>query len=181
MPYGRCIPNLTINGADAPYPVVNEREIRAAAGLMFAVGSATLWYVLWTRDVRPIVYVVPVFWIDFFFKTVFSPSFSIFGLLTGWMVRRQRPEYVGAIQKRFAWGLGLMMATAMMLIAVFMEVRGWLPLLICGTCLLFMWMESALGICVGCKMYGWLLSKKLLPEPEYRPVCPGGVCSIRKS
>lgn len=180
MSYGTIIPGLTVNGSPAPYPVVNEREIRASAGLMFAVGISVMWYIRGTGDYVPMYYVVPMFWLEFFLKTVFSPRTSIFGFLTAWMVQRQRPEYVGAIQKRFAWGLGLLMATAMMIVAVFLGIRGWAPFLICMTCLVFMWMESALGICVGCKIYSWLLQKGWLPEPEHRPACPGGVCSIRK-
>lgn len=180
MPYGTIIPGLTINNAPAPYPVVNEREIRAAAGLMFAAGFSVLWYIRGTGDYTPIYYIVPLFWLEFFLKTVLSPNVSIFGFLTAWMVRNQKPEYVGAIQKRFAWALGLAMATVMMIVAVFLHIRGWTPFLICITCLVLMWMESALGICVGCKIYSWLLRKRLIPEPEHRPACPGGVCSIKR-
>jgi len=32
--YGKTIPGLTIDGKPAPYAVVNEREVRAGAGLM---------------------------------------------------------------------------------------------------------------------------------------------------
>ena len=41
MLYGKIIPDLTIEGKPAPYPVVNEREIRAAAGIMFLIGVIT--------------------------------------------------------------------------------------------------------------------------------------------
>ncbi len=36
------IPDLQIHGAPAPYPVLNERAIRATAWLMFAIGISTL-------------------------------------------------------------------------------------------------------------------------------------------
>lgn len=178
MSYGSIIPGLQIDGQPAPYPVVNEREVRAAAGLMFAIGLSALWYVRLTGDTSIIAVLVPLFWIDFFAKTIVSPTASIFWLLTRWMVARQRPEYVGAVQKRFAWGLGLAMATLMLIVAVFLQVRGWLPFLICATCLLFMWMESALGLCVGCKIYGLLLRRGILPQPPVQPACPGGVCAL---
>lgn len=178
--YGKIIPGLVIDGTPAPYPVVNEREIRAAAGIMFAIGISAVWYIRLTGDYTPMYYIVPVFWMDFFLKSVFSPEAGIFGFFAKWMVKNQTPEYVGAIQKRFAWSLGLIMASAMMIISVFLHVRGWIPFIICGTCLILMWMESALGICIGCKIYGYLLQKKMLPQPEYRPACPGGVCSIKR-
>lgn len=36
--YGKIIPGLKIHGVSAPYPVLNERAIRAGAGMMFAAG-----------------------------------------------------------------------------------------------------------------------------------------------
>ncbi len=36
--YGRVIPGLMIHGKPAPYPVLNERAIRAGAGIVFAFG-----------------------------------------------------------------------------------------------------------------------------------------------
>lgn len=35
---GATIPNLMIHGKPAPYPVVNERAVRAGAGMLFALG-----------------------------------------------------------------------------------------------------------------------------------------------
>jgi hypothetical protein len=180
MPYGKTIPNLKINGQPAPYPVVNEREIRAAAGLMFLIGSITFAYVFFTRDFAPIYILVPIFWLDFLLKSVLQPHYSIFGWLGSLLVKKQDPEYVGAIQKRFAWSIGLALASIMMVFVLGMEVRGLLPFSICSVCLFFMWMESSLGICVGCKIYSALINKGLLKSPDIKPACPGGSCSIIK-
>lgn len=180
MSYGNIIPGLKIDGKDAPYPVVNERGIRATAGIMFVIGLSTFWYVFLTRDFTLLPYIVGLFWLEFFLKTVFDPKYSLFGLVGDWIVRKQKPEYVGAIQKRFAWLLGLLMATAMMIVAVLFEIRGLAPFLICATCLFFMWLETSCGICVGCKIYSWLIGKGILAKPDVHPVCPGGVCSIDK-
>ncbi|PKL36822.1 hypothetical protein CVV38_02915 [Candidatus Peregrinibacteria bacterium HGW-Peregrinibacteria-1] len=179
MSYGKCIPDLKINGEPAPYPVLNERAIRATAGLMFMVGLSTFWYVFLTKDFTVVWWVVSIFWLEFFLKTVFQPSWSLFGILGRFLVRKQRPEYVGAIQKRFAWGLGLLMASAMIVVISF-GIRGIAPFIICLTCLLFMWLESACGICVGSKIYGFMLRKGWLKSAEFRPACPGGACSIKK-
>ncbi len=177
--YGKIIKNLVIDEKPAPYPVVNERGIRAAAGIMFAIGISTLFTVVYTKNYQLMNIVVSIFWLDFFFKTVFQPKYSIFGFLGELFVKKQKPEYVGAIQKRFAWGLGLIMATIMIIVAILLEMRGIIPLVICSTCLLFMWMETALGICVGCKIYGFLLKKKIIKTPKFRPACPGGVCKLK--
>ena len=176
--FGQIIPNLTINGKPAPYPVYNDREIRATAGVMFLIGISTFFYTLFTRDFNLLNYIIPLFFIDFLIKVFQGTQYSPFGIVGAWMVKNQTPEYVGAIQKRFAWSLGLIMATSMIIIALLFQVRGILPLTLCSICLLFMWMETSLGICVGCKIYAWLLKAKILPQPQVRPVCPGGVCSI---
>ena len=178
MAYGKIIPNLKINGVPAPYGVVNERSIRATAGIMFAIGFGVFWYIFLTKDYSPMPYVVALFWVDFFLKTIFDPKYSIIDVLGRWITRNQEPEYVGAIQKRFAWGIGLAMATTMAIVALLFNMRGWIPFAICSICLFFMWLESACGICVGCKIYGYLLRKKHIKAPEYKPACPGGVCAI---
>lgn len=64
------------------------------------------------------------------------------------------------------------MGTLMMLTVFVFDIRGYIPLIICGICLLFMWLESAVGVCVGCKIYYQLVHKKYVREPEHRPACP---------
>ncbi len=176
--YGTSIPNLVINNKPAPYPVVNEREIRGAAGIMFLIGIITFAVVFFTQNFLPLYIIVPLFWLDFFVKTVFQPQYSIFGFLAGFFVSNQKPEYVGAIQKRFAWAIGLFLATLMIVLAIILGVRGWPLFAICSVCLFFMWLESAFGICVGCSIYTWLIKKEVIGEPEHKPACAGGVCEI---
>jgi hypothetical protein len=178
-PYGKIIPNLKINNKPAPYPVVNERGVRATAGIMFLIGISTFFYVFLTKNFTPMYLIVPIFWLDFFLKII-QPHYSIFGLIGDLLVKNQTPEYVGAIQKRFAWSLGLIMASTMVVVGIFMGIRGWIPFSICGICLIFMWMETALGICVGCKIYKHLLQKGIIPKPKIQPVCPGGICKLKK-
>jgi hypothetical protein len=175
--YGTLIPNLTINGEPAPYGVLNERAIRAGAGIMFASGLIAFIYTYLTRDFTFVNIIVPIFWLDFLLKVV-NPKFSFIGQLGELIVAKQKPEYVGAIQKRFAWSIGLILATVMLVFVVGLGFRGLLPFSICSICLLFMWMETSFGICIGCKMYNFLLNKKFIAQPEFKPACPGGACSI---
>lgn len=72
------------------------------------------------------------------------------------------------------------MASAMVIITGVFKILGPLPMVICFLCLAFMWLETAVGYCVGCDIYGFLLKKKWITSPKYKPVCPGGVCSIAK-
>lgn len=178
MAYGKIIPNLKINGVDAPYPVINEREVRGAAGMMFAIGISAFFTIYFTGNTNILYIIVPLFWIDFFLKTIFQPHYSIFGYVAGLIVKKQTPEYVGVIQKRFAWSIGLLLATLMLIVTMVFEIRGSLPFFICSICLFFMWIESSFGICVGCKIYAYLLKKGILKTPDIKPACAGNVCSI---
>jgi hypothetical protein len=178
--YGKIIPNLKINNQEVSYPVVNEREIRASAGITFFIGIITLLHTYYTKDLNLVKIILPIFWLDFFLKTIIAPQFSIFGNIAKLFVSNQKPEYVGAIQKRFAWSIGLLLASSMIVILFALNLRGIFPLSICSICLFFMWMESSLGICVGCKLYYGLINLKVIKKPEYQPACPGGVCSIQK-
>jgi hypothetical protein len=178
--YAKIIPGLEIDGRPAPYPVVNGRAVRATAGIMFLLGFSTFTYTLSTHDYQFVKILVPLFWLDFFLKAVFTPEWSIFGVFGRFMVRKQKPEFVGAIQKRFAWSIGLFLASTMAILALMMGVRGLVPIMICSTCLFFMYMESVFGICVGCKIYQFLHDRELfIKKPEHKPACPGGVCSVK--
>lgn len=193
MAYGKIIPELVIDGKPAPYGVVNEREIRAAAGIMFALGLIALLSVLYDQNIRLAFGVVLAFWIDFVLKVGFGPEWSYIGRIAALIVRRQRPEYVGAIQKRFAWGIGLVLSSIVLfLIGKNLLISscagvGFLgfppcafPMFLCSVCLVFMWLESAAGICVGCTIYRWLIRKGVVATPEFAPACPGGVCTIQR-
>lgn len=176
--YGKIIPGLMIDGKPAPYPVINERAVRATAGIMFLIGISAFFTVFYTKNYQVISIIVPLFWLEFFLKVVFSPRLSLFGILGRWMVRKQKPEYVGVIQKRFAWTLGLILATAMAVVSLGFEIRGVVPMAICLTCLTFMYLETAFGICVGCKIYQALKARGFLKSHDVQPACPGGACAL---
>lgn len=177
---GETIPGLEINGRPAPYPVLNERSVRAGAGIMLMLGSGAFALALLSQDFRMLKIVVVFFFIDFFSKVILGPKFSLVSNIANLIVRHQKPEYVGAIQKRFAWGIGLTMASLMIILLYMFEVRGPINLIVCLICLTFMWLETSFGICVGCKIYYGLMKIGFITEPEYAPACPGGACPIKR-
>ena len=178
--YGQVIPGLTIDGEPAPYPVLNERAVRAGAGIMLALGATAFALAFFQQNFLPLKIVVVFFFVDFLTKVVIGTRFSPVSNIAHLIVADQRPEYVGAIQKRFAWSIGLLMSLTMILLLFVFDVRGNINLAVCSFCLLVMWLETSFGICVGCKMYYGLIKAKLIKAPEYRPACPGGVCSLKK-
>lgn len=175
--FGRVIPGLKIDGKDAPYPVVNERDARAGAGVMLLLGFVAFVYAFFLKEYFAINILVILFLIEFLVRLA-DPSKAPFYLIGSFIVRKQRPEYVGAAQKRFAWGLGLAMATTVSILIYVVGYRGYVNLGFCIVCLGLMWLESAFGICVGCKMYYKLMDWGWIKKPKVMPACPGGVCAI---
>ena len=177
---GKIIPGLEINGKPAPYPVLNERAVRAGAGIMFVLGASAFALALLDQNFALLKVVVVLFFIDFFTKVILGPKFSLVSNIAQFVVRKQKPEYVGAIQKRFAWSIGLFMASLMIVLLYVLDVRGAINLFVCLICLTFMWLETSFGICVGCKIYYSLVRWGVLKEPEFPPACPGGACPIQR-
>lgn len=176
--YGKVIPGLTIHGKPAPYPVINERAVRAGAGIMFALALFAVSRAYYLSDYTALKFVVGLFFIDFLMKVIVGTRFSPIGTVANWIVRNQTHEYIGVIQKRFAWGIGLLLSSVMSLLLFFLGVTGPVNLTICSICLTVMFMETSFGICIGCKIYNALLSAGIISTPEYRPACPGNVCAI---
>ena len=171
------IPGLLIYGKPAPYPVLNERAIRAGAGMVFVLGFFAFFQAFYLQEFVYIRFFVLFLLFDFWMKVIAGTRFSPVSLVASAIVVKQQPEYVGAMQKRFAWSIGLGLAATMTILIYGFGIQGW-PLLICGVCLTFMFMESAFGVCVGCKIYNALLTLRIINQPEIKPACAGNVCAV---
>ena len=155
--------------------MVNENEVRAAAGVTMVLGAVAFSYAYFTRQYTPLQIVATLFFLEFLTRILIGLRYSPIGLLARAMTSNQQPEWVSAKPKRFAWTLGLAMASAMTIITN-SGIRGTLPRTICVICLTLMWMESALGLCLGCQIYGLLMRhgwKAADPDIEG---CTDGVC-----
>lgn len=176
--FGHRFHDLEIDGHRADYAVVNERAVRATAGLMMVSAAVAFALAYFDDFYLPLQVFTLVAAADFGVR-LFSglATLSPFGRLGAWLVRRQRAEWVGATQKRFAWSLGLMMAS---LVTYLLHTgsTGGLSTALCLTCIALMWMEASLGICVGCRLFDALIRAGVIKRPENRPACPGGVCTI---
>ena len=88
------IPGLQIDGKDAPYPVLNERDIRATAGIMMMFALLTVFYTIFAKEYILIRILIIVFFTDFFIKVMWGPKYSLISKMGAWIVRKQKPEYV---------------------------------------------------------------------------------------
>lgn len=150
-------------------PVLNEREIRASAGIYFLIIFLALMFILFTNNFLLVKYAVTVFLADFLIRVLVSPRFSPSLIVGRLIVRNQVPEYVGAAQKKFAWIIGLILSLTMFIHLVILNAYSPITGIVCLVCLIFLFFESAFGICLGCSVYRMIYGQKA----QY---CPGEVC-----
>jgi hypothetical protein len=164
-----------VDGRELHAPVVDENEVRAAAGLTMAAGAVAFGYAYFTGHYIPLQAVATLFFVDFLVRVTAGIRSSPVGVLARTLTFGRPPEWVSARPKRFAWTLGLGMTFAMTVITN-VGIRGTLPRTICLICLTLMWMESVLGLCLGCKIYGLMVRRGWRPPDSEFEVCAGGAC-----
>jgi hypothetical protein len=153
-------------------PVLNEREIRAAAGILFLFMFIAIQRAGQFMDFTLLKYAVVIFLTDMLIRVLINPKYAPTLILGRWIVRNQTPEYVGAKQKKFAWVIGIILASVMLALQVIVNAYSPITGLICFICLIFLFFESAFGICLGCISYKWIYKDKA----QY---CPGEVCEVK--
>ena len=162
--FGEAVPGYDV-------PVLNEREVRAAAGILFLFAFTTFANAWFLGNFRPTKIFVIAFLIDFTIRLSINPRYAPSMIAARFAVRGQAPEWVGAPQKRFAWAIGWVLAITMLWLIVINNVIGPINILVCATCLTLMFFESAFGICVGCKIYNALPGRSAQH-------CAGGSCEV---
>lgn len=153
-------------------PVLNEREIRAAAGILFLATFISLMFILFKNNFLPVKYVISLFLADFLIRVFVNPKFSPTLIMGRLIVGNQLPEYVGARQKKFGWTIGVILSATMFVFMVLINSYSPITGIICLICLVFLFFESAFGICLGCKFYPLFFKGKA-------QFCPGEICDAR--
>lgn len=160
--FGRRLPEYEV-------PVLNERAVRAAAGILFFFAMVSFMNAWLLGNFAPTRVFVVAFLIDFTIRLFVNPQYAPSMVIGQWLVRRQQPEWTGAPQKRFAWAIGFALALTMLYLVVIKGVVGPINLIVCGLCLFLLLFESAFGICIGCWIYNRF-------NVEQARLCPGGAC-----
>jgi hypothetical protein len=153
-------------------PVLNEREIRAGAGILFLLMFISILVVLLQGNFLLLKYGVTIFLTDILIRVFISPRFSPSLIAGRLIVRNQTPEYVGAAQKKFAWFIGAALASIIFIHLVLVNAFSPITGIICFVCLIFLFFETAFGICLGCKFYSIFYK-------ELAQYCPGKVCEVK--
>jgi len=153
-------------------PVLNEREIRASAGILFFLMFISINRAAGFQDFTLLKYSIIIFLADILIRVLINPKYAPSLIIGRWIVRNQVPEYVGAQQKKFAWIIGITLGLIMLVLQVIVNSFSPITGLICMICLIFLFFEAAFGICIGCKVYSLFYKEKA----QY---CPGEVCEIK--
>ncbi len=151
--------------------VFNEREVRAAAGIVFLFAFMAFMNGFLTGNNEPLKLMVMVFLFDFFIRLFINPKYAPSMIMGRWMVNNQIPEYVGSPQKRWAWTFGFFLAVVMFYLVVMNNIRGPINILTCALCLGLLFFEAVFGICAGCKVYNVF-------HKGGAKYCPGESCDL---
>ncbi len=116
--------------------------------------------------------------------TVTTSRLSPTVLLASFLARKAPPVWKPLAPKRFAWSIGAILISVCLVffnpvpVAEFVNgIAGkpllpdtvsfmptWIPLVLVWVCLGFMWMETVLGFCVGCKLHALFVWMGLIKE-----------------
>lgn len=163
------------------YKVLNERQVRASSGIMFLFGLFASINGLILKNYSVIPYISGFLLLSFSIAVFINPKYSPTMVLGFVFVRKQTPLYIGAVQKKFAWSLGMALSSAIFVLSLFLLTDasyfdGLCQL--CIICLILLYLETAFGICIGCKIYFLAIKMKLLKKPAVKPNCMGDACEV---
>ena len=138
-----------------PNPV-NEKAARTVAGgvvVLTALALVTGW-----------AWLIAVLAIGFFARVLAGPRFSLLGRLATEVIapRLGEPRPVPGPPKRFAQGIGLVFTTAATALAY--AGQGLAAGVLLAVLLVFAVLESVVGFCAGCWMFGLLMRAGVIPE-----------------
>ena len=93
------------------YGFVDEREIRIATGIMMILWLFSFFLVVFKAEFQIPLILVSIMVIDFLARIFISPKLSLFGSFVRLFLKKKDAIWVGSVQKRFAWSIGLILSS----------------------------------------------------------------------
>jgi hypothetical protein len=139
-----------------PNPL-NEKAARVVAGVVAAVSVialATAWY-----------WLLAVLAYGFIARALTGPTLSPLGAVASRVIapRLGAPKYVSGPPKRFAQAMGATITTAGAVLALVFGLHAPADVLLVAM-VVAAGFESALGLCLGCKIFGALMRMGIVPD-----------------
>ena len=202
--YGQAVEGFTMEWDK--YGFVDETEIRIAAWIALAFALLSFYFVVFNWNFNLGFVTVWIIWLDFVLKVFVWPDFSIFWRITRLFLKWKEKIMVWSVQKKFAWSIGVVLSTFVMFCMLILswytacshpEVLSIIEMinnnvannaliampmnpaiLACALCIIFMFLESVFWICVGCKMYKFLVKKGVMKKVPHQN-CVNWACEIK--
>lgn len=138
-----------------PHPV-NETAARVVAAVVLTLAVLTLvtgWY-----------WLLAVLAYGFIARVLTGPTLSPLGRLAQRVIapRLGAPKYVSGPPKRFAQGIGATLTTVAAVAALGFGLHGVADVLL-GALIVAAGLESIVGYCLGCKLFGLLMRAGVIP------------------
>lgn len=162
------------------YKVLNERIVRAGSGIMLLIAFIAFIYGFIIKDYIVLPYLTGFLAFNFFVAVFINPKYSPIIFISWLIVKKQSPLPIGAIQKRFAWSLGLGLTLTIFVLSLFLlsDESYFDPVcMLCLICISLLYIETVFGICVGCQLYHLSVKLKLIRAPKEKPNCMGDACN----
>lgn len=147
---------------------MDEHAVRIRAGILNVITWVALMNVLFWRNQTLVRVIWPFVAWEFLSSSLFGLTplapFGTIGVL-GSMLFHPQPLWKPAQPKRFAWAIGLTLATlCFIFVMIGKEQLGatkytWLVASTVATCNIFTWLESSCGFCFGCFVWNTYLTK----------------------
>ena len=162
-------PPITLSGFD--FPVVNERAVRASAGLLLLFGITSWFQLLYTGDISLMRAFSLIFTAELGIRVLLGVRWAPFMIAGSLLTRKQSAEWTELRPKETAWVIGMLYSS------IVCFGLAWIPgltlaalLAACGVCLVLLFFESAIGFCLGC----WIHSRFTKTPPQ---LCASGSCA----
>lgn len=164
------------------FKVVDERVWRASAGIMLFLAVVVSINAFLLKRYFLVPYLSGFLALNFIIGIFINPKFSLTIILAKIVTIKQSPMPIGAIQKKFAWSLGLDLSLVIFILSLFLvnDDSFFRPVcMLCLVCIALLYLETAFGICVGCKLYYLFLNLGWIKKPEIIPNCMGDSCEVK--
>ena len=164
------------------YKELNERVVRGSSGILLLLGAIASINGFILRNFPAVMYISGFLLVNFLIGVLINPKFMPTTAIATFLVRKQEPLWIGAVQKRFAWSLGILLSGVIFALSFFLindPTTYFSPVcMLCIICLFLLYFETAFGICIGCKLYNLAIYLKILKKPEIKPKCAGDACEV---
>lgn len=100
----------TLSNKTDTYGFINETEVRIATGITLVMWLISLCLVLLRAEYHIPLVLVSIITFDFVVKVILWAQYSLFGSFVRLFLDKKKAIWVGTVQKRFAWSIGIFLS-----------------------------------------------------------------------